>query len=234
MSSIGTRAFVEALLQTSEVESITLVELSSALINNLTKMPLFDEMLSDNRVQLIIDDGRRFLLQTDKKFDLILIDPLRTTTAYSNNLYSRQFFELVRRHLSDRGVFLVWMDERKVMPRTIATVFDHVKMYSMLKYLAFCLASNAPLQIDKEREQTIISHFSAADRNAVVSWESKFLKLSGDRDFIMRKTKGYPINEDWKPNCEYYLGRLKRDEELRKQVREMVDGIFPLIEEALE
>jgi spermidine synthase len=62
-------------------------------------MNIFVEILDNPKVNTIIDDGRRFLLRTNKKFDLIAIDPVRTTTFYSNNLYSCQFFELVNEHL---------------------------------------------------------------------------------------------------------------------------------------
>jgi len=61
---------------------------------------------SDSRVKLIIDEGRRFLLRTNEKCDLILIDPIRTTTSYSNNLYSNQCFQIINQHLTPGGAFL--------------------------------------------------------------------------------------------------------------------------------
>ena len=55
-------------------------------MKNLKKILVVNKELSDSRVKLIIEDGRRFLLRTNEKLDLILIDPIRTTTSYSNNL----------------------------------------------------------------------------------------------------------------------------------------------------
>lgn len=36
------------------------------------------------------------------------------------------------------------------------------------------------------------------------------LKYLGDRDYIMQKTDRFPINDDLKPYCEYYLGLIKK------------------------
>lgn len=61
-------------------------------MKNQKKLLVVNKELSDSRVKLSIEDGGRFLLRTNEKFDLILIDPIRTTTSYSNNLYSHQCF----------------------------------------------------------------------------------------------------------------------------------------------
>ena len=117
----GTGSLVETLLMSEEIKEVVLVELNSTLIANLRRLPLFDHMLSDPRVRLIIDDGRRYLLNNEEKFDLITTDPLRTTTAYSNNLYSENFFHLVDKHLNPGGVYLAWQDEHHVVPKTLAS-----------------------------------------------------------------------------------------------------------------
>lgn len=60
-------------------------------------------MLSDPRVHLIVDDGKRYLFNSTKKFDLITTDALWSFTAYSNNLYSQDFYRLVQAHLGRAG-----------------------------------------------------------------------------------------------------------------------------------
>jgi spermidine synthase len=195
----GAGSITEAILKMRDVRNITLVELSHALIKNLTRLSLFEEMLSDPRINLIIDDGRRFLLRSEDQFDLILIDPLRSTTAYSNNLYSHQFFELINRHLASGGVFMVWMNEHRVMPKTVLSVFNHVR-----KYTSFCLASNMPFIRNKKRQETLLLSFSPRERESILKIDAG--SYLGDQVFVENLTSGYPINQDWKPICEYYLG----------------------------
>ena len=200
----GLGTVTETILKMKDVRKVTIVELSNTLIKNLKKMPFFAEMLADSRIDLIIDDGRRFLLRTHEKFDLILLDPLRTTTSYSNNLYSHQFFELTHKHLNQGGVIMVWMDENRVLPKTMLSVFDQIRMYNN-----FCLASNAPLRINHERRKDLLNSFSPQVQQRIL----KNYQYLGGRDYIEAVSEGYQINQDWKPVCEYYLG-LKMKEKL--------------------
>ncbi len=195
----GTGSTTEMILKMDQVKKVTIVELNPAVLRNLQKMPLFAELLGDDRVEVIVDDGRRFLSRADEKFDLIQIDALRATTSYSNNLYSRQFFELASQHLNDGGVFMVWMDEYRVIPKTILAAFQHVRVYDF-----FCLASNVELVRNDEVQTGLLANFSPAER-VTIGTQGTYV---GDERWIEDVTAGYSINEDWKPVTEYYLGLL--------------------------
>ena len=185
-----------------EIKEVVLVELNSTLIANLRRLPLFDHMLSDPRVRLIIDDGRRYLLNNEEKFDLITTDPLRTTTAYSNNLYSENFFHLVDKHLNPGGVYLAWQDEHHVVPKTLASVFPYLEMQR-----SFCVSSNTPLAVNKSRRQRLIEQFPNNDQELILA-EAGYL---GDRSYVLDLTKNYPINRDWEPWSEYFIGLFLRE-----------------------
>lgn len=201
----GAGSITEAILKMDDIQKVTLVELNYALIKNLRKMPFYKRMLADSRLNLIIDDGRRYLLRTEEKFDLILIDSLSTRTSYSNNLYSRQFFEIVNQHLSPGGIFMVWMDEYSVMPKTVMSAFDHVRVYNF-----FCLASDMPFKRNDEQRELFFNSFSSKEQAAILNWESKISKYVGDQSYVKRLVAKYPINQDWKPVTEYYLGLLTK------------------------
>jgi predicted membrane-bound spermidine synthase len=203
----GTGSITEMILKMNGVRKVTIVELNPALLKNLEKMPFFRGLLREDRVEVIIDDGRRFLLRTDERFDLIQIDALRATTAYSNNLYSRQFFELAGRHLNEGGVFMVWMDEYRVIPKTTLAAFDHVRVYDF-----FCLASNVAFVRNDEVQSELLADFSPEERETIATQGS----YVGDERFIEEITVGYDVNEDWKPVTEYYLGlRMENSFRLR-------------------
>ena len=168
----------------------------------MIKIPFIKEDLSDPRVNLIIDDGRRFLLRTKEKYDLILIDPIRVSTSYSNNLYSYQFFEIISRHLARGGVFMAWLNEHKVLPKTIQSAFSNVRMYKF-----FCLASNSPFQKDNEREKRLVASFLPEEQQGFLTLKANHGGIYlGNEGYVKTLTEGYPINQDWKPVTEYYLG----------------------------
>jgi predicted membrane-bound spermidine synthase len=194
----GTGSTTEAVLRIPELEKATLVELNATLLRNLRKIELFDRMLSDKRLDVVIDDGRRVLARNNERYDLIMIDPLRTTTAYSNNLYSREFFALAASRLTDGGVFMVWMDEDRVMPKTVCSAFPYVRIYECC-----CLASNQPLVERRGRGELLRRQFDAVEQERIAKCPLEFV---GDQVTQQEISSGYPINEDWRPVCEYYLG----------------------------
>ena len=193
----GTGSIVEAVSKLEGVENITVVELNGTLMKNLKKMEVFRQIISDPRIHLIMDDGRRFLAGTKQRFDLILMDPLRSSTAYSNNLYSYDFFKQVGRSLREDGVFMIWMDERKVMPKTIAAAFKYMRLYNY-----FALASAAPFSENIERAGRLLKSLPESMREEILR-RGKYL---GDETYVKDAAQGYPINRDLKPVCEYYLG----------------------------
>jgi spermidine synthase len=194
----GTGSTLEALLKLPEVKHVVLVELNGTLMDNLRQDPLFQRLLSDERLELIIDDGRRYLLETSEQFDMVLLDPLRTATAYSNNLYSREFFELVSRHLTPGGNMMLWQDEFDILPRTAATVFPHLRHYDY-----FLLASRDPLVETTDRRSVIASGFDADMRRQIARSRARVLRKG---DPLIPELSSGPINTDWKPRTEYYLG----------------------------
>lgn len=211
----GAGSITEAVLRLSDVRNVVIVELNSAVIKNLKKLPLFKEMLSDSRLELVIDDGRRYLLRTDKQFDLILIDPLRTTTAYSNNLYSSEFFSLIKSRLSPGGIFKIWMDEHKVMRKTLLSAFEYLRAYD-----SFCLASNQPFEKNIELQERHLNNFSLKEREGILKWRAKETQLVQDRDAVEKATIHYPTNRDWKPITEYYIGLSMKEKFLFPSSRE--------------
>ena len=64
-----------------------------------------------NSFKIFIEDGRRFLNGIDKKYDLISLDVFHYASRYGHkipfHLATREFFELAKKHLTARGVFLM-------------------------------------------------------------------------------------------------------------------------------
>ena len=59
-------------------------------------------------MHLRVDDGRKMML-TPKRYDVITADITQPIFAGSGNLYSREYFELMRRVLKPGGVVMQWI-----------------------------------------------------------------------------------------------------------------------------
>lgn len=194
------------LLMLPEVKNITVVEISDTLIKNLNQINFYDEILNHPKLKLIVDDGRRFLHTTDQKFDLIMMDPLRSTTAYSNNIYSQEFFQLVKSRLHNHGVLMAWMNEYRIIPNTLASVFEHMHCFYF-----FCLNSPQAFTINQDRADYLWTQFNDTIKTGINRRRNLAHYFKGDRDKILELGGNGQVNSDLNPRTEYYIGyNLKR------------------------
>jgi spermidine synthase len=65
--------------------------------------------LSNPKGRVVIDDGRRFLNRTRQKYDVVVIDPPPPVEAAGSSLlYSKDFYDVVKQHLSRGGILQIW------------------------------------------------------------------------------------------------------------------------------
>ncbi|HOU50721.1 MAG: fused MFS/spermidine synthase [Smithella sp.] len=88
-------------------------------------------VLENSKVNLIFNDGYKYLLSTDQKYDLIIMDIEHPSVIYSSNLYSLEFYKLVRKALNQDGIFTQWSyrpipDAQVINYNTLKTVFADV------------------------------------------------------------------------------------------------------------
>jgi hypothetical protein len=143
----GDTAFAAA--ARAEVERLTSVEIIGVQRDTLRRLarvfryPGLVALLSDPRIEHVVGDGRAYLRQTDRRFDVIEADALRPGSAYSGNLYSREYFELVRARLAPGGLAVTWAPTERVR-RTFKRVFPYVLMCEDIY-----LGSDAPVPFDR-------------------------------------------------------------------------------------
>jgi spermidine synthase len=66
-------------------------------------------VLRDPRVRVLLNDGRNVLLASRECYDVILSDSIHPVYAGNSTLYTREYFELCRKHLCRGGVVSMWL-----------------------------------------------------------------------------------------------------------------------------
>ena len=66
-------------------------------------------VVDDPRTTIHYDDARHFLATTDEMFDVITSDPVNSWIRGAAALYSREYFELCKRHLNPDGIMVQWI-----------------------------------------------------------------------------------------------------------------------------
>src|SRR5438105_2684776 len=84
-----------------EVESIDVVEINPAVLRMSAEemRSVNGGVLADPRLHLHLEDGRNFLLTTDRRFDCILSDSIHPRYRGNASLYTVEYFRLCRSRL---------------------------------------------------------------------------------------------------------------------------------------
>lgn len=102
-------------------------------------------VLNDPRLRLIFRDGRYAIRNGEPRYDIIEADALRPISAYSGNVYSKEYFELIRSRLRPGGLAVTWCPTARVL-NTFRAVFPHVAYCNQL----ILMGSNEPIQLNWE------------------------------------------------------------------------------------
>ena len=152
---VGIGSWAEIVANHPEVEKITIVEINSGYLHLIPLYPSVAGLLKNPKVEIIIDDGRRWLLHhPEKKFDLILINNRRYCRAHASSLLSVEFLQLVRRHLLPGGILFYNTTFSTRALLTGVTVFP----YGLR--IRNCLAvSDSPLEFDTNRWKNLLVRY---------------------------------------------------------------------------
>jgi spermidine synthase len=164
------------------------------------------DLLTRPNVRLRVDDGRNYLLTTSTKYDVVTADLILPNRAGATNLYSQQYFELVRRVLAPGGVVLQWLGsdtdfEYKLIMRTFLSVFPDTTLWGDHSLMA---GTAAPFTLSASR-------FEERRRDpafrAVLDWDLETMRrlyVAGPQALAAFVGPG-PILSDDRPVTEYFL-----------------------------
>jgi spermidine synthase len=112
---------------------------------------------TDPRVHLSVADGRNHLLVSQDRYDLITVEVTSIWISGEADLYNKEFYQLCRSHLTDRGVLQQWVQVHNMRPQdffvalnTVAQVFPHVAFF-LGPEQGLLIASSSPLDVDYQQ-----------------------------------------------------------------------------------
>jgi len=126
------------------------------------RFPGLTDTITDGRVEYRFTDGRSFLMRTKERFDVIEADALRPGTPYVGNLYSLEYFELLKRRLKPGGFGVTWCPTARIRS-TFLRAFPYVLFFGET-----LIGSNEPIAFDRAAIQARVrapftaSHFARA------------------------------------------------------------------------
>ena len=127
---MSTGAWTRILSGFPGVKKIDVIEINPGYLDLLSEYPQINGFLRDPRVTVHIDDARRWLRShPDPRYDLIVMNTTFHWRAYSTNLLSQQFLELLKRHLEPGGLVTYNTTGSTDAVRTAEAVFPFAYRY---------------------------------------------------------------------------------------------------------
>ncbi len=112
------------------IEKITVCEIEPVIPPASTKyFGKEDYQVALNpKTHIVFDDARHYLMTTSAKYDIIASDPLDVFVKGTAALYSREYFDAVKRHLNPGGIFTLYVPlyetDEPTIKSELATFFD--------------------------------------------------------------------------------------------------------------
>ena len=206
---LGGGATAGALSQYPGID-IDVVELSEGVLraSSLFSHVNFD-VLQRRNVHARVDDGRNYLSRVSAPYDVITADAIIPTHAGATNLYSIEYFQLVRQALAPDGVALHWNGggsdaDYGLILRAFVRAFPYTTLWGDGKLM---VGSNKPIRLSRNRIERMLSEPATRQVLALMNVET-FDHLArtfraGPEQLHAFVSRGPHLTDD-KPVIEYF------------------------------
>jgi spermidine synthase len=201
--------YTVGLLTMLDIPNVHVAELEEGIIDAAQYVYDGDNpILKRPNLKLTLEDAR-FILATKQggPYDIIVSQPSHSWLSGVANLFTREFFEIVRGNLTEGGIFSQWlnlynMDEKvlKSIMRTFFEVFPHGFVFTDHRdEELIMIGSVSPVNLDITRLKAWTQNPELAEAliNLPFSSPEDFVSnFATTRDNVMNATEGSPINTD--------------------------------------
>ena len=180
------------------------------------------QLVSSPLARIVIDDGRRFLDGSTQAYDVIVVDPPPPLEAAGSSLlYSREFYQVAKKHLRKGGILQVWCPETEgcwttvSIMKTLMQQFPYVRAFlSFDQYGIHFLASMDPLPVASS--SVLAARLPSAAASDFVEWgpqanpQQQFEEVLSRElplEDLLTDAPRVPAIQDDRPINEYYLLR---------------------------
>jgi spermidine synthase len=240
---IGTGTTVGALTTHQELQSLYAVDLAPAVFDFARYfVPINKRFYENLKVHEVVARGRNYLLGTRNTFDVITLEPPPPHDAGIVNLYTEEFYALAKSRMRQGAVLAQWVPldiGRGVLPKMILKAmlaqFKHVSLWLPDRMEGVAIASDEPLQIDRDTLAMRMSEPQVADDLTAIGLRSPEHLLAtfvAADQTLAAWLNDVPGLTDDRPRIEYYNWypmnpvRVNDVKRLREHVERYVTGNF--------
>jgi spermidine synthase len=193
MIGLASGSWAEVLANAPDLESFIIVEINPGYLELIARHPEVAGVLSNPKVSIAIDDGRRWLLaHPDAKFDAIVMNTSWHWRAHMSDLLSTEFLAIARAHMNPGALLYFNTTSSHDVWKTALTTFPYA-----LRIVNFAAVSDAPLSLDKDRWKELLQTYELDGQRILDTSKPEdkaaFDALVGFADTVARPYEDYGI-----------------------------------------
>lgn len=205
MIGLSSGSWAQVISHLPGVEHLTIIEINPGYLEVIRTHPDVASVLTNPKVDIQIDDGRRFLLRHPaNKYDFIVMNMTYHWRAHATNLLSAEFMQLARAHLNQGGVFFFNTTSSDDVQKTAVTTFPYG-----LRLINFVAVSDSPFELDRARFREILSTMQIDGRPVIDLSTAEGQKLLEDLCLLPETMKLGPVPGWGMETHESMLARTK-------------------------
>ena len=222
------------LAQSPRIKYIEAVEICEGVVKGSEFFDNFNHQVYKNeKVKIIVDDGRAFLTKSKRKYDIISCDPTHPIFG-SGNLYTQEFFLLAKSHLKEKGIMVLYLpffsltyNNLLAIMKTFQLIFPNTFLFRALSHGILVGFLSSEIKFDYfeaiKRLAELPNLNDLSDVNISLP-EEIFATFFLDSLAIANLTKNARINSDDKPFIEFASARVAHN--LRKTWIENLENLI--------
>jgi len=179
-------------------------------------------VLDADNVNITMQDGRNYVKNTNKNYDVIIADIFFPATSGSSNVFSREYYEMCKKRLNPDGIMAQWLPVHQLSPKefdiivkTFAAVFKHSQLwYGLIGFsvpVIGIIGSKENIVIDGLRLSELYGNQNLRDVLSQIALDDKYMFLSHFIANVKDVPLGnnIPVNTDDRPVLEYLNPKME-------------------------
>ena len=204
----GSGMWSHFVLASPTIESLATVEIEPQMIEaSRIFYPANRRVFDDPRSTFVIDDARSYFASSDRRFDLILSEPSNPWVSGVSGLFTAEFYNLVRDHLTDDGVLGQWLHLYEMRDGLVLSILSAIHQ-SFPSYRIFVTGQADLLVVAGKRSALPSPDWSVFTRAPVTQDLCAFLPFTPatlDATFLIDRAMLAPLLDARQPpNSDYF------------------------------
>jgi spermidine synthase len=195
------------------IDSINVVEICPSVIRASAQhfSLVNDKLIENEKLRLIIEDGRSWLQRTEEKYDVITCDAIHP--RHGNNLYTQEYYEACLPKLKEGGTVCQWMPtnwltekEFQGLLKAFVSVFPDASLWYVNRGVSLMVGSKGkhvldyPLLEKRMKYPSVRGDFADVD---IFNPEQLLARSLMTSEQVQEYVKGVPANTDDYPYVEF-------------------------------